>query len=172
LEDLVYIYSTNQERVFRITGEYQVTIDDKGRLKLPAALSKQLQEQGIALHFMLNRGFEKCLHLYPKTVWDQKAAEVDRLNLYDPVQRQFVRYFYRGATWVTGDNAERILIPKNLADHAAIEKDIVLFAYHQQIEIWDSKKYYEEMAKEPSQFSELAAKVFGGIATQHLIPSA
>lgn len=169
---MVYIYSTNQERVFRLTGEYQATIDDKGRVKLPAALTKQLQEQGVALNFMLNRGFEKCLMLYPKTVWDQKAAEVDRLNLYDPVQRQFVRYFYRGATQVLGDTAERILIPKNLIDHAFIQKDIVLFAYYNQIEVWDSKIYYDEMAKEPAQFSELAAKVFGGFSTQQIIPQA
>jgi MraZ protein len=158
--------------VFRLTGEYQATIDDKGRVKLPSSLTKQLQEQGIALHFMLNRGFEKCLMLYPKIVWDQKAAEVDRLNIYDPIQRQFVRYFYRGATQVSGDTAERILIPKNLVEHASIEKDIVLFAYLNQIEVWDSKMYYDEMAKEPAQFSELAAKVFGGLSTQHLIQQA
>ena len=110
--------------------------------------------------------------LYPKTVWDQKATEVDRLNLYDPDQRQFVRYFYRGATMVMGDTAERILIPKNLVDHASLDKDIVLFAYLNQIEVWNSKMYYDEMAKEPAQFSELAAKVFGGVSTQHLIQQA
>ncbi|MDZ4708437.1 MAG: division/cell wall cluster transcriptional repressor MraZ [Saprospiraceae bacterium] len=145
----------------RFTGEYQSTIDDKGRIKLPANLVRQMTEQGIALHFVLNRGFEKCLMLYPKIVWDQKASEVDRLNVYDPTQRQFIRYFYRGATLVTADTADRILIPKNLLDHANFEKDIILFAYLNQIELWDAKGYSAELANEPDQFSELAARVFG-----------
>jgi MraZ protein len=148
--------------VFRITGEYKGTIDEKGRLKLPSNLVKQLSDQGIALHFVINRGFETCLMIYPKIVWDQKAGEVDRLNVYDPTQRQFVRYFYRGATSVIADNTDRLLIPKNLLDHASIEKDIVLFAYLNQIELWDEKKYSMELANEPPQFSDLAAKVFGG----------
>lgn len=148
--------------MFRITGEYQGTIDDKGRIKLPAGLVKQLTDQGIALHFVVNRGFEKCLMIYPKIVWDLKATEVDRLNVYDPLQRQFVRYFYRGATAITGDTAERLLIPKNLIEHASIQKEIVLFAYQSQIELWDAKLYDDELAKEPTQFSELAAKVFAG----------
>ena len=157
-----YIWVTNQERVFRITGEYQGTIDDKGRIKLPSGLVKQLSEQGITLNFVVNRGFEKCLMIYPKTVWDQKANEVDRLNLYDPVQRQFVRYFYRGATEINADATDRLLIPKNLSEHASIQKEIVLYAYRNQIELWDAQMYKDELANEPAQFSELAAKGFGG----------
>ncbi len=148
--------------MFRITGEFQGTIDEKGRIKLPAGIVKQLTDQGIALHFVVNRGFEKCLMIYPKIVWDLKATEVDKLNVYDPLQRQFARYFYRGATSVTADTAERILIPKNLIEHASIQKEIVLFAYQNQVELWDEKLYHEELAKEPAQFSDLAAKVFGG----------
>lgn len=148
--------------MFRITGEYKGTIDEKGRIKLPANLVKQLSDQGIALNFVLNRGFESCLMIYPKIVWDLKAGEVDRLNIYDPIQRQFVRYFYRGATNVMADTTDRLLIPKNLLDHASIDKEIVLFAYLNQIELWDEKKYNAELANEPAQFSELAAKVFGG----------
>ncbi len=170
MEHLHYIWLTNQERVFRLTGEYHTIIDDKGRVKLPAGLSKQLVEQGVALHFMINRGFEKCLILYPKTVWDQKAEVVDRLNIYDPVQRNFVRYFYRGATGVMADNAERILIPKSLTDHAGVNKEIILFAYLNQIELWDAKNYEAQLANEPSQFSDLAAQVFGN--SNVLIPQA
>ena len=152
--------------MLRITGEYKGTIDEKGRIKLPANLVKQLSDQGIALNFVLNRGFESCLMIYPKIVWDQKATEVDRLNIYDPTQRQFVRYFYRGATAVSADTTERLLIPKNLLDHASIVKEIVLFAYLNHIELWDEKKYNNELANEPAQFSELAAKVFGGQTAQ------
>ncbi len=147
--------------MFRITGEYQATIDDKGRMKLPAGLIKQFTEQGVALNFTLNRGFDKCLMLYPKTVWDKKASEVDTLNIYHPEQRQFLRYFYRGATNTIADAADRLLIPKSLADHAGLQKEIVLFAYLNQVELWDAQTYYNELAKEPTNFSDLAEKVFG-----------
>ena len=59
------------------------------------------------------------------------------------------------------DTAERVLIPKSLTDHAGVQKDIVLFAYINQIELWDEKAYEDQMANEPTQFSELAAQVFG-----------
>lgn len=154
----------------RFTGEYQSTVDDKGRVKLPAGLIRQMEEQGMVLNFVINRGFEKCLMLYPKPVWDQKAAEVDKLNIYDPVQRQFVRYFYRGATQILPDPADRLLLPKNLTEYAGLEKNVTLFAYLNQIEIWDQKKYNAELANEPDQFSELAANVFGGVQPASSIP--
>ncbi|MEP7269537.1 MAG: division/cell wall cluster transcriptional repressor MraZ [Saprospiraceae bacterium] len=147
--------------MFRLTGEYQATIDDKGRLKMPSGLAKQFLDQAIALNFMINRGFEKCLNIYPKTVWEETAAKVDRLNIYDQDERQFMRYFYRGATAVIADTAERLLIPKSLADFAGLKKEIVLFAYQNMVELWDAKEYEAALANEPGQFSELATKVFG-----------
>ena len=68
------------------------------------------------------------------------------------------------------DNAERILIPKSLTDHAGVNKEIILFAYLNQIELWDAKNYEAQLANEPSQFSDLAAQVFGNSTV--LIPQA
>lgn len=146
--------------MFQLTGEYECKMDPKGRVKLPAGLIRQLSATG-NLSFVMNRGFEKCLMLYPKEVWEKKTQEVNNLNIYIPKQRQFIRYFYRGATELTTDTADRILIPKNLNEYAGLGKEVMLFAYHEQIEIWAKDRYAEMLGSEPEEFSELAAEVFG-----------
>ena len=72
--------------MFQLTGEYECKMDPKGRIKLPAGLIRQLSASG-SLSFVINRGFEKCLMLYPKEVWDQKTQEVNNLNIYIPKPR-------------------------------------------------------------------------------------
>lgn len=146
--------------MFQLTGEYECKMDVKGRVKLPAGLIRQLS--GAAqLSFVINRGFEKCLMLYPKQVWDKKTQEVNQLNIYNPKERQFIRYFYRGATEVSTDSAERILIPKSLTEYALLDKELMLLAYHEQIEIWAKDRYAAMLEDEPEEFSQLAAEVFG-----------
>jgi MraZ protein len=144
----------------QFTGEYRVKIDSKGRLKMPKALLEQITAQPV---FTVNRGFEKHLMLYPKDVWEKKTNEINRLNIYKTKERQAIRYFYRGATEMKTDAADRLLIPKSLLEYAGIEKEVVLFAYHEQIEIWAEKMYDRVLDEEPDQFSEIADEIFGGI---------
>ncbi|MFZ1257168.1 MAG: division/cell wall cluster transcriptional repressor MraZ, partial [Saprospiraceae bacterium] len=110
--------------MYNLTGEYEVRLDDKNRLRLPSGLSSQLGEG--ALKLVVNRGFEKCLLLYPESVWVEKTKEVNQLNQYIRKNREFVRYFYRGATQLVSDASGRILIPKLLQEHAGIVHDVVL----------------------------------------------
>jgi MraZ protein len=151
--------------MFQLTGEYECKMDSKGRVKLPAGLIRQLSATD-AMTFVINRGFEKCLMLYPKDVWEKKTLEVNQLNIYIPKNRQFVRYFYRGASPVSSDGAERVLIPKSLSEYAGLGKELVLFAYHEQIEIWSKERYAAMLDTEPEEFSDLAAEVFGGAVQQ------
>lgn len=143
----------------QLTGEYQCKVDTKGRLKLPSGLVRQLQGQ--MLNFTINRGFEKHLMLYPQDVWQQKTREFDQLNIYIKKNRQAIRYFHRGASLVKCDSADRILIPKQLMDYAGIDREVVLFAYRDQVEIWDKVKYEQMLSEEPDEFSDLAEDVFG-----------
>ena len=75
-------------------GEYESTIDAKGRFLLPSGLKKQLPEKDSDV-FVLNRGFEKCLTLYPKQSWDPVFERLGLLNSFDPEVRSFIRYFLR-----------------------------------------------------------------------------
>ena len=106
-------------------GEYEATMDAKGRFLLPVGFKKQLSEER-AGQFVINRGIEACLSLYPIQSWEPIFAEVSKLNDFDPKVRQFRRYFLNGATQLELDTAGRLLIPKALMEYAGLEKDVVL----------------------------------------------
>ena len=150
--------------MYHFTGEYDCKIDAKGRVRLPSALVRQIG--GANQSFTVNRGFEQHLIMYPKEVWDRKTKEINQLNIYKKQHRQVIRYFYRGATEVNLDKADRVLLPKSLLEYAGIQGEVVLFAYQDQIEIW-SKKHYERMIdQEPEDFSSIADQVFGDDAAE------
>ncbi len=141
-------------------GEFDCKLDAKGRLMLPSGLRKQL-DPAAQERFVLNRGFEKCLVLYPKNEWEGISAEVNKLNQYVKKNREFIRYFYRGASELELDNTGRLLLPKRLLDYAGAEKEVVLFAYSNRIEVWDKKTYEGLLTDEPDDFADLAEEVMG-----------
>ena len=139
-------------------GEYEATVDAKGRFLVPGGLKKQLPEgEG---RFILSRGFEKCLTLYPIKSWEQIIAKISQLNDFDPKVRQFRRQFLGGATELEMDSANRLLLPQTLKEFAGLGKDIVLAAALDRFEIWDAGKYkqlFEDFS--PEAFSKLAEEV-------------
>ena len=145
----------------QLLGEYECAMDSKGRMRIPSQLIKQLGE-GESHTFVVNRGFEKNLTLYPKSVWEIITKDVNALNPYDKQNRDFVRYFYRGATEVEMDSQDRILINKKLTEYAGMDKDIIIFAYNDRMELWAAEEYERFMDSEPNDFSDLAQKVLGG----------
>ncbi len=144
----------------QLLGEYECKIDAKGRMRMPSGLIAQLGE-GEALSFVINRGFEQCLMLYPEPVWERITNEINQLNLYNKKNRNFVRYFYRGAQKVSMDSADRILVSKRLLEYAGIDKEVVLSAYNDRIEIWAAEQYEALLDEEPEDFSDLAEDVLG-----------
>ncbi len=147
----------------QLLGEYECKIDPKGRMRLPTDLVEQLGE-GHAHSFVVNRGFEKCLMLYPEAVWERITNEINQLNQYVKKNRDFIRYFYRGAQKLVADSADRILITKRLLEYAAIDKDVILSAYNDRIEIWAKEEYDRILDEEPDDFSDLAEDVLGKIS--------
>ena len=140
-------------------GEFEATLDVKGRFLLPVGFKRQLPE-GEVIKFVINRGFEKCLSLYPIQSWRPLYNQISTLNDFDPKVREFRRYFLNGATEVEPDTASRILIPQNLKEYAGLTKDIVLAAAVDKIEIWDKEKYQKFFEQySPDDFSELAKTV-------------
>lgn len=140
-------------------GEFESTLDAKGRFLLPAGLKKQLPE-GENTRFVINRGFEKCLTLFPIKSWEPLFARLSTLNDFDPQVREFRRYFLNGATDVELDSAGRLLLPPNLKEYAGLEKDIILASAIDKIEIWsveNYKKFFESYS--PEDFSNIAQQV-------------
>ena len=139
-------------------GEYECKLDEKGRLRMPSAILNQLDENN-SREFVANRGFERCLYLFPKDVWTVKLNEVQGLNEYLPEVRQFKRYFYRGATEFTPDKADRILLPKILLDYAGIDKTLIITAVGEYLEVWNAEAYRDLINTEPEDISALAQKI-------------
>jgi MraZ protein len=150
----------------QLIGEFPVALDDKGRMRLPTALLRQLGENptgdGAGYEFVVNRGFEKCLTLYPKPVWDAIAAKLSRLNRFNDRNRAFLRSFYLGAYPIVADSADRILLQKHLMDYAGLNKEAVLVAMDDRIEIWSPEAHAEVAAMDSNMFADLANDVMGG----------
>lgn len=145
-----------------LIGEYECKLDEKGRFLLPANLRKQLDSNDQD-KFVLNRGFEGCVVLYPQSEWEKETTLMSKLNLYIAKNRMFYRQFHNGATAISVDTTGRILVPKSLKTFAAIEKEIVLFAYANRIEIWAKDKYEQIMNDGLSDFENLAEDVMGSL---------
>jgi MraZ protein len=141
-------------------GEYECRLDAKGRLIIPSALKKQLSPDAQE-RFVINRGFEKHLNLYPLNEWKSIAARIGQLNLFVKRHRDFVRKFNNGASELEMDAANRILISKGLLDYAGIEKDVVLFAYANRIEVWSKTEYDKVLNENEEAYSDLAEEVMG-----------
>jgi len=145
--------------MIRFLGEYEATLDAKGRFLFPVGFKRQLPQEE-SQRFVINRGFTKNLNLYPIQNWDQLFDEIEKLSEFDPKVREFLDYFLNGATFIETDSAGRLLIPPNLKEQSGLQKDIVLVAKIKRIEIWDSNKYkqlFESFSEE--RYSNLANEV-------------
>jgi MraZ protein len=141
-------------------GEFECRIDEKGRIILPIALKKQIPPKAQD-KFMINRGFEGCLNLWPMNEWEKESDKINHLNQYNTDNRLFIRNFNKGATEVILDGSSRILVPKLLLEHAHIVKDVILTAYSNKVEIWAKEVYDKNVDLNEEDYAKLAEKVMG-----------
>jgi len=125
-----------------LVGEYEVKLDAKGRFLFPSHLRRQLSPAAQE-RFMLNKGFEECLSLYPMNEWEKLSESLSKINLFKPKNRMFYRLFHQGAKDVSLDKTGRILIPTSHMERVGLKKEAMLIAYNDRIEIWDKSKYFE-----------------------------
>lgn len=144
-----------------LIGTYQCKADPKGRVKIPTALSKQFSE---ARHqsFVIKRAvFQPCLELYSLQEWKLLMEKVNGLNRFKKKNNDFIRRFTAGVKVVELDATERLLIPRDLARIAGIEKEVVLSAAVNIIEIWDAANYEKAIDEAAIDFAALAEEVMG-----------
>ena len=121
--------------MINIIGTYECKVDAKGRIMLPSALKKQLQPL-INDGFVIKRSvFNNCLELYPMKEWNVMILQVNQLNRFIKKNIDFIRSYMSGLKSLNADGNGRILIPKNLILYAGIDKEIVLTASLNVIEI-------------------------------------
>ena len=121
-------------------GEYNHTIDAKGRLIIPSKFREILGDA-----FVVTEGLDGCLLVYDNEEWKRFEEKLRSLPITNKEARQFVRFFLAGATEAEVDKQGRILIPNVLREFAEITKDVVLVGVGSRIEIW-SRERFEETA--------------------------
>lgn len=148
-----------------LVGEYEVKLDAKGRFMFPSHLRRQLSPAAQE-SFMLNKGFEDCLTLYPTNEWEKLSEVLSKINLFKPRNRMFYRLFHQGAKDVALDKTGRILIPTSHMERVGLKKEAMLIAYNDRIEIWDKSKYFEMIESSMSEFADLADEVMGNLGNE------
>ncbi|MCD8010898.1 MAG: division/cell wall cluster transcriptional repressor MraZ [Lachnospiraceae bacterium] len=119
-------------------GEYNHSIDAKGRLIMPARFREQLGES-----FVVTQGLDGCLFVYANEEWKLFEEKLKQLPLTNASARKFTRFFLAGAIQCEVDKQGRILLPAKLRAAAGLEKDVVLAGVGERIEIWDKQRWEE-----------------------------
>ena len=119
-------------------GEYSHSIDEKGRLIIPSKFRFELGEK-----FVLTRGLDGCLCVYPEPEWNILETKLRSLPLTNKNARTITRFLVSGAAACELDKQGRILVPAALREYAGLEKDVVVTGNLERIEIWDKAKWSE-----------------------------
>ena len=139
---------------FMFMGEYRHTVDEKGRLTIPSKLRYDLGEL-----FVVTRGLDGCLSIYPKEEWTQIITKYRQLpNTKDA--RNFMRFLLSGALESELDKQGRVNLNLPLMEYAGLEKECVIIGVSDHIEIWSSHRWEEFMTVNQDQFSDLADHLF------------
>lgn len=120
-------------------GEYNHTIDAKGRLIVPSKFREQLGDE-----FVVTKGLDGCLFVYDNTEWKKFEEKLQTLPLTNQNARKFSRFFLAGASACEVDRQGRILLPSVLRDFAGLEKEVVLVGVGSRIEIWNKATWAEK----------------------------
>ena len=134
-----------------LIGEYEHSIDAKGRLIMPAKLRADMGER-----FIVTKGLDGCLFAFSQNEWLNFETKLKTLPLSDKNARNFVRFFLSGATECEIDKQGRFLIPSNLREHASLDKEITIIGVGTRIEIWDKKIWKDYSSDENISADEIA----------------
>ena len=120
-----------------LKGEYSHNIDPKGRLIIPAKL-----RDGLGEHFVITKGMENCLYVYPEAEWNAFEEKLNALpTTTDKNARKFAYFFQGSATDGELDKQGRTLIPAVLRDYAMLSKEVVFIGMGKRAEIWDKARW-------------------------------
>ncbi|MFJ7667891.1 division/cell wall cluster transcriptional repressor MraZ [Lysinibacillus sp. NPDC097195] len=137
-------------------GEYQHSVDAKGRLIVPAKFREALGET-----FVVTRGLDNCLFGYPMDEWRKLEEKLKDLPMTKKDTRAFARFFFSGATEVEIDKQGRINIPSTLVQHAHLIKECVVLGVSNRIEIWAKDAWESYFAESEQSFNEIAENMIG-----------
>lgn len=135
-------------------GEFQHTIDEKGRLILPARFREALGET-----FVITKGLDNCLFAFPMPEWRTLEEKLKALPFTQANARAFVRFFFSGATECTLDKQGRVLIPNNLREYARLVRDVVVTGVSTRVEIWAREEWERYIRQAEASYVQVAEEM-------------
>ena len=139
-------------------GHYTYSIDNKGRISIPAKLRKHVAPEANDT-FIMTKGTSTCIDIYQLDQWQKIEEKLLQLNSFNPEEAKFIRMFSQYATDGTLDTQSRILIPQSLIEYARIEKEVLILGALKKIEVWNPVLYEEYLNKTGETYEQIAAKV-------------
>ncbi|CAN5546130.1 division/cell wall cluster transcriptional repressor MraZ [soil metagenome] len=127
-------------------GEFQYSVDDKGRVIVPPPF-REFVEDGM----VVTRGMEGCLYVFPLAAWRRIEERLTELPLTDHEARNFVRFFYSGASKAKIDSAGRITLPATLRMFADLATNVVVAGAPNRLEIWDEARWLSNLTEVQSK---------------------
>ena len=137
-----------------LIGEYEHSLDAKGRVIMPAKLREDMGEK-----FILTKGLDGCLFGFSQKEWANFEEKLKTLPLTNKNARDFVRFFLSGATECEMDKQGRFLVAGNLREYAEMDKEIVVIGVGNRIEIWNKQKWAVRNSSENISADEIAKKM-------------
>lgn len=119
-------------------GEYEHTMDDKGRVAVPARFRDELGN-GV----VITRGFDRCLMGFPRAAWEGLAQQVSSLSIGQGEARNLQRLLFSGAADIALDKQGRMLLPQNLREYAGLGETVILAGLNKHFEIWSVERWQE-----------------------------
>jgi len=142
-----------------LTGEYNNTIDDKGRVAFPVKLRTAVNQNVL----MVTKGLDRCLWLFTMDEWETFQNKVmNNASMMKGKDMQVVRHFIAPAQQVEFDKNGRLSVPQSLREYANLSKECTVLGIAKYVELWDSKTYSEYLAASEDSFRE-AAEAFNDI---------
>ncbi|WP_027091082.1 division/cell wall cluster transcriptional repressor MraZ [Cohnella thermotolerans] len=135
-------------------GEYQHSIDDKGRIIIPAKFREALGPD-----FIITRGLDNCLFVYPRQEWNQLEQKLKQLPMMKSDARAFTRFFFSGASECEWDKQGRVNVPSHLREYAKLDKDCIVIGVSTRVEIWDKATWEAYNQQSQESFNEIAEKL-------------
>ena len=139
-------------------GEFEHSIDRKGRLILPAKFREVAKNQFVE-KFFVTRGLDKCLFMFSEEEWRSQENKFKTMSFTKQQSRTFNRLLFSGAQEVAFDKQGRILLPQYLKDFADIKRDVMIVGVSNRIEIWAKDKWNDFYVNSRQSFEEIAEKL-------------
>ncbi len=137
------------------SGRYEYTIDDKGRLSIPAKFRDTLLSHDIPALVLTNH-LDGCVVAYPPKEWTSLQDRIERSDAALKKEAKYVlRFFYSGATECPIDRLGRILVPQSLRSHGTIKKNVVIVGMNKKIEIWAEEAWSEVVKKATADMEKM-----------------